>query len=68
MYINGVPITSDTQTGTIDTNTGGMTIGSYNSGAYYFNGNIAVVKVYNRALSAAEVKRNFNALRGRFGI
>lgn len=68
MYINGVPITSDTQTGTIDTNSGGMTIGSYNSGAYYFNGNIAIVKVYNRALSAAEVKQNFNALRGRFGV
>jgi hypothetical protein len=32
------------------------------------NGNIAMVRVYNRALSAAEVKQNYNALRDRFGI
>lgn len=34
----------------------------------YFNGNIADVKIYNRALSDSEVLKNFNALRGRFGI
>lgn len=28
----------------------------------------AIFKVYNRALTASEVKQNFNALRGRFGI
>lgn len=35
---------------------------------YSHNAYIDVVKVYNRALSAAEVKQNFNALRGRYGI
>ena len=34
----------------------------------FFGGNIAQASVYNRALSAAEVSQNFNALRGRFGI
>jgi len=34
----------------------------------YFNGRIPVVQAYNRALSAAEISQNFNALRGRFGI
>jgi hypothetical protein len=34
----------------------------------YFSGVIPVAKVYNRALSATEVKQNFNALRGRYGI
>jgi len=33
-----------------------------------FNGNIASVKIYNRALTAAEIQQNFNANRGRFGI
>jgi hypothetical protein len=33
-----------------------------------FNGNIPVVKVYNRALQDSEILQNFNALRGRFGI
>ena len=33
-----------------------------------YNGQVAAVKVYNRALTASEIKQNFNALRGRFGI
>ena len=31
-------------------------------------GKLSNVSVYNKALSASEVKQNFNALRGRFGI
>lgn len=31
-------------------------------------GNIAVLNVYNRALSNDEISQNFNALRGRFGV
>ena len=34
----------------------------------WFNGNVAGVKIYNRALNDGEVTQNFNALRGRFGI
>ena len=33
-----------------------------------FTGNIAVAQLYNRALSAAEIQQNFEALRGRFGV
>jgi hypothetical protein len=33
-----------------------------------FNGNIAQVSIYNRALTASEVAQNFNALRNRFGV
>jgi len=33
-----------------------------------FKGNIAIFKIYNRALTASEIQQNFNALRGRFGI
>lgn len=33
-----------------------------------FNGNIPLSKIYNRALTAAEVTQNFSALRGRYGI
>ena len=34
----------------------------------YFNGDIANVQIYNRALSASEVTQNFNAQRTRFGV
>jgi len=34
-----------------------------------WNGRISVAKIYNgRSLSAAEIRQNFNALRGRYGI
>lgn len=68
LYINGVEVASDSQTGTIATNSGGMTIGEYGGGAYRYNGSINVVKVYNRALTQEEIQQNFNALRGRYGI
>ena len=34
----------------------------------WLNGRISITQIYNRALSAAEVSQNFNALRGRYGI
>ena len=34
----------------------------------YYKGNMSTSMLYNRALSAAEVRQNFNALRGRFGL
>jgi hypothetical protein len=36
------------------------------SGPNYLNGNIAQASVYNRALSAAEVSQNYNALKSRY--
>jgi hypothetical protein len=36
--------------------------------SFAFSGNIGSTKIYNRALSAAEVQQNFNALRSRYGI
>jgi len=68
LYINGVLVASDSLSATVGTNSGGITIGSYNSGGYFYNGSIGTVKVYNRALSAAEILQNFNANRSRFGI
>jgi hypothetical protein len=40
-------------------------VGSY---SYYSKSNISNVKMYNRALTELEIKQNFNALRGRFGL
>ena len=39
--------------------------GSYN---FYSKNTISNMKMYNRALSASEILKNFNALRGRFSI
>ena len=70
LYINGIQVNSDTQSGTIATNSGGMSIGVYGgySGGrgYYYNGNLAACRIYNRALSAAEIQQNYNALKSRY--
>ena len=34
----------------------------------YFDGKIPIQKLYNRALTASEIKSNFNAIKGRFNI
>jgi Concanavalin A-like lectin/glucanases superfamily len=34
----------------------------------YFNGSVSSFQIYNRVLSNNEIKQNFNALRGRYGI
>jgi hypothetical protein len=67
-YVNGTSRTSDSLVYTLNTNQGAQFIGSYNSGGYYYNGEIAIVKVYNRVLSAAEVKQNYNKYKTRFNL
>ena len=72
LYINGelktTSIVSDTLAG--DPISGLKTWIGYRRGSSRgpFNGNIAVVKIYNKELSASEVEQNYNALKGRFGL
>lgn len=65
IYINGVLDATATFTspvfGTVTT-----TMGTEHGG--YPSGSIPVAKIYNRALSAAEVAQNFNATRSRYGL
>ena len=39
-----------------------------NSAVRLMDGNIALVQIYNRALSAEEIKQNYNATKGRFEV
>ena len=68
-YVNGVAAGTASYSFTPSTNI--LTIGAYYytlSATFGLSGTIYSTKFYNRALSAAEVKQNFNALRGRYGI
>jgi len=48
---------------------GGNSIGGWNTVTNAtFQGNISMVQVYNRPITAAEVSENFNQTRGRFGV
>jgi hypothetical protein len=70
LYINGVLVNSDAQSGIISTNSGGGRIGAYGgpSPSYYYNGSLAICKVYNKALTLQEIKQNFNATKSRFNL
>ena len=41
-------------------------IGQDDFGGRFFNGNIGVAQIYNRALSATEIVQNYNALKSRY--
>jgi hypothetical protein len=68
-YLNGVQDKTGTKTWNIPSVETDARIGSWNhSTGREYNGKIASLKIYNRALTASEIQQNFNALRGRFGI
>lgn len=65
MYVDGI----------LDVNVSNSTSGNNNpvdriggSWAGYFPGSISAMQIYNQALTAPEVKQNFNATRGRYGL
>ena len=65
LYINGVLNNSQSSYTNVPSNfTSAIILGEY---AGYLNGRISNAKIYNRALTAAEIQQNYNALRGRFG-
>lgn len=64
-YLNAVEVSS--ASGGITGNSNIIYIGT-DSGSELFKGRLAIVKVYNRALSETEIAQNFNAVRDRFGI
>ena len=70
-YLNGTLVYDTALTGTIS-GSGNWTVGCYQplptDGTHNFDGLISSAKIYNRALTAAEIQQNFNSLRGRFGI
>jgi hypothetical protein len=72
LFVNGIKVAEDSITGTIETNAGGSSMGVHGgfSGTrgYWYDGDIASVKVYNRVLTEEEVAKNFTAFRGKYGI
>lgn len=75
IYLNGV-LQGSLDVSGFNTSAGGnwygsgsiLVVGGDNFAAYSFSGTIAVAKMYNKELTDAEIKQNFEALRGRFGI
>ena len=77
LYVDGALVTSitDPTTGTMSNNQNcwiGLSAytasGSNPNGSYPMNGQIGQSLIYNTALTATQVKQNFNAMRGVYGV
>ena len=74
VYLNGNSSPDITQATSSTTMTGIIRIGSVGAGTgsdaagYYYNGNISQVLIYNRSLSVAEINKNFETSRSRYGV
>ena len=78
VYFNGSFISQDTGSASqvwkkpTSPYNGGPTIGSsahsVGNTTHGFEGKMAIIRIYRKALSAAQIKQNFNAERNRFGV
>ena len=68
-YINSIKDINQYSKSAIIPTTDNKAIGARSDGtSYFFNGTIYNCSIYNRALTAQEVKQNFDALKSRFGL
>jgi hypothetical protein len=68
-YLNGAKLATISYTTGVTFNSEKEYIAkSDNSQAESFNGSVASVKMYNRALTEEEILQNYNATKGRFGL
>jgi hypothetical protein len=59
-YVDGVQKISQTAAAILNPSTGNLLFASFNGGQNYFNGSLDDVRIYNRALSASEIKLLYN--------
>ena len=70
-YVNGVQQATTTHSFASILNTSAnLYLGSYNGGEYsqYFNGRIGITRLYNTALTSANVLQNYNADKAKYGL
>lgn len=65
IYLNGLPVITTTIKHLSHNRT--VQVGEANA-SQHFGGLIATASVYNRVLSASEIRQNFEATRGRYGV
>lgn len=67
-YINGVLVKDQPFTGTPNGGNGFLIGRGFYGGVANYNGRVGYLRVYDRALSAAEIQTNFYTVRGRYNL
>jgi prepilin-type N-terminal cleavage/methylation domain-containing protein len=68
IYVNGAEASNCAKSFTYSGNTSAHSIGKYAGSAYFFNGLIGNISIYNKSLSVSDVLQNFNTTRSRYSI
>ena len=70
IYVNGQLEANTTMGSNGNDNSGDFRVGAYgiSSGGEWLNGNVGECRLYNAALSTAQVEQNFNATRAKYGV
>ena len=70
LYLNGTSVGSNGDPFGTVTNVSSLRVGRFQAGSpqEYFQGYIAIIRIYNRELSSTEVTNNFNSEKDRFGL
>jgi len=66
LYRDGVLVASDTKTCSVTTRTSYLQIGQYDGDSSFTDGDIAVVRLYDRPITATEVTNSYNSLNTRY--
>jgi hypothetical protein len=61
LYLNGAEVGSVAHSGVLTSTSNPLYLGSYNGSAYYLAGGLDEVKIYRRALSAAEILASYES-------
>jgi hypothetical protein len=72
LYVNGASVGSNSHTfSSVKNSTHGLSFGSFDGGATFgqwFNGRMGTTRIYNAALTGAQVLQNYNADRATYGL
>ena len=68
IYLNGNVIVSQNFGGPITQTNNTLYIGAYDGSSGFFSGQIPVSKIYNRALTASEIRDNYFHYKTRFNL
>jgi dihydrofolate reductase len=68
LYVNGILASSLLRTGSISTSTNALQIGGDAIYGQYFQGSIDEVRIYNRALTAAQIQADMGSAIGSAGL
>ena len=70
IYVDGIERHTKNKTGNLVTTSNGAAVGRFGgtSSGYFFDGKIARVSVYSIGLTQDQVRQNFEAIKGRYGL